>query len=43
MPVPPPPFAVRTRITPTFVPADLYPGSTDTRHLSAMVKYTYLP
>jgi hypothetical protein len=41
--VPPPPFAVRTRISPTFVPAAVTPGSADTRDLGAMVTYTYLP
>ena len=43
VPVPPPPFAVRTRIAPTFVPAELFPNSTDTRHLGAVVNYKYLP
>jgi hypothetical protein len=42
VPVPPPPFAVRTTIAPTFVPAEVYPGSTDTRHLGAIVTYKYL-
>jgi hypothetical protein len=42
MAVPPPPFAVRTRISPTFVPADVTPGSADTRDLGAIVTYTYL-
>jgi hypothetical protein len=35
--VPPPPFAVRTRISPTFIAS-----SADPRHLGAMVTYTYL-
>ncbi len=37
--VPQPPFAVRTRISPTFVPAEVTPGSVDTRHLGAIVTY----
>lgn len=43
VPVPPPPFAVRTTIATTFVPAEVYPGNTDTRHLGAIVTYKYLP
>jgi hypothetical protein len=43
VPVPAPPFAVRTRISPTFVPALTVPGSTDERHLGAQVTYRYLP
>lgn len=38
VPVPRPPFAVRTRVTPTFVPR-----SRDLRHLGAQVTYTYSP
>jgi hypothetical protein len=36
--VPAPPFAVRTRVDPTFVP-----GPQDMRHLGAQVTYQYLP
>ena len=43
VPVPQPPFAVRTLVAPTFVPADLDPSSVDTRHLGARVTYRYLP
>jgi hypothetical protein len=42
VPVPRAPFAVRTSITPTFVPAAVS-GSADTRHLGALVTYKYLP
>ncbi len=38
VPVPRPPFAVRTRVTPTFVPS-----SRDPRHLGAQVTYMYSP
>jgi MFS family permease len=43
VPVPPPPFRVRVHIEPTFVPAEVMPGSADTRHLGAMVTYRYGP
>ena len=43
VPVPHPPFAVRTLVAPTFVPADLDPSSVDMRHLGARVTYRYLP
>jgi hypothetical protein len=43
VPVPPPPFRVRVHITPTFIPAEVTPGSADTRHLGAKVTYTYGP
>jgi hypothetical protein len=41
VPVPPPPFRVRVQIEPTFVPAELDPTLTDTRHLGAVVTYEY--
>jgi hypothetical protein len=41
VPVPSPPFAVRTRIAPTFVPHELDPSLPDTRHLGAVVTYRY--
>ena len=43
VPVPRPPFAVRTLVAPTFVPHELVPDFADTRHLGAVVKYRYLP
>jgi len=43
VPVPRPPFDVRTTIAPTFVPHELIPSYADTRHLGAQVTYKYLP
>jgi hypothetical protein len=43
IPTPPPPFHVVVEITPTFVPAELDPNSSDRRHLGAQVAYAFAP
>jgi hypothetical protein len=41
VPTPPPPFRVEVRITPTFVPAEMDPNSSELREFGAQVSFDY--
>jgi hypothetical protein len=43
IPTPPPPFRVEVRISPTFRPSEIYPGSGDIRRLGAKALYVFQP